>query len=356
MVHRDLKPANVMVDEEERPHITDFGLAKWTGDQSEMTLHGQLLGTPAYMAPEQARGDVGSVDRRTDVYALGVILYEMLTGRCPFSGEPATVIQAVVEQDPTSPRALEPRTPRNLETICLRAMEKEARRRYPSAQEMAVDLRRYLRGEPILSRRIGPLGRGWRWVRRHPAATAALLLAFASIAASITAAVLAGKNQELAGWQTIHQATEPAGAKVAYVPLDDVTGEPDLAKTIYASGQSPVELEVLPGDYHVVAVLADGRFHEVIRHVPDRAEGLLGAHNHRESKRRPDGTIVLPKIEIPSTPVSEGMAFMAGRNDFKMGVPGSSELPLHTRNVTSFYIASTEFTNSDYRKRRSKAA
>src|SRR5262249_155771 len=150
---------NIIVDQSGEPHITDFGLAKWTHDTRDLTMEGELLGTISYMAPEQARGQAARVDRRADVYALGVLLYEMLTRKVPFRGEAAEVIQAILFVEPVAPSSAVPRVPRDLETICLKALEKDPSSRYSTAQEMAVDLRRFLRRDPIVARRVNPVQR-----------------------------------------------------------------------------------------------------------------------------------------------------------------------------------------------------
>jgi RNA polymerase sigma factor (sigma-70 family) len=176
ILHRDLKPSNVLIDAHGQPHVTDFGLAKRLQGDSRLTGSEQILGTPAYMPPEQARGERGQVGFASDVYSLGAILYELLTGRPPFRGEsPVATIRQVLESEPLSPRRLNPAVSRDLETICLRCLVKEPARRYTSAQALADDLRRLLVGEPIRARRITAIERSVKWARRRP--TIAALLA-----------------------------------------------------------------------------------------------------------------------------------------------------------------------------------
>ena len=156
VIHRDIKPANILIDKSGQPRITDFGLAKKVQGESGLTASGQIMGTPSYMAPEQARGDHGKVGLSADVYAVGATLYCMLTGRPPFQA--ATAIETVlmvISEEPVPPRRLNPSVPRDLETIALKCLRKDPSRRYPTAGALAEDLRRYLRGEPILARPVG---------------------------------------------------------------------------------------------------------------------------------------------------------------------------------------------------------
>jgi serine/threonine-protein kinase len=176
IVHRDLKPSNVLLTSDGMPKVSDFGLARRIEDETGLTRTGAIVGTPSYMAPEQARGDGKAVGPATDVYALGAILYECLTGRPPFRAETATAtLQQVVSDDPAPPARLNPRVPRDLETICLKCLEKDPRRRYPTATALADDLRRFDRGEPIAARPAGWLERAAKLARRRP--TAAVLVA-----------------------------------------------------------------------------------------------------------------------------------------------------------------------------------
>ncbi len=169
ILHRDLKPSNVLIDAEDQPHVVDFGLARRLDGDSELTITGQVLGSPNYLPPEQATGQRVRVSRRTDVYALGATLYHLLTGRPPFQAESlAQTLDQVLHADPVSPRLLNPSVPRDLETICLKCLEKEPARRYPLAQVLADELGHFLAGEPIRARPLSLADKAWRWCRRKP--------------------------------------------------------------------------------------------------------------------------------------------------------------------------------------------
>lgn len=207
IVHRDLKPGNILLTPQGMPKVTDFGLAARVEGGHELTTTGQIIGTPAYMPPEQAMGKVNEVGPLSDVYALGAVLYTLLSGRPPFQAASLVeTIRQIIERDPPSPRVLNPGISRDLETICLKCLEKNPGNRYASAGELAEELRRFLAGEPIRARRIGPIARSWRWIKRKPLAAALAasvcgLVLFVSLAvmatrhASATAAVNSLNNQ-----------------------------------------------------------------------------------------------------------------------------------------------------------------
>jgi len=185
ILHRDIKPGNILLDQKGEPHLTDFGLARLVESESTVTRTLEVLGTPSYMAPEQAVGNNDVVSSVTDVYGLGAVLYQLLTGQPPFAGGTTyETIKLLLDTEPRPPRLLNAKIDRDLSTICLKCLEKDPKRRYSSALALAEDLERWLKHEPILARHTGIIGRSRKWVRRNPSSAllAACLVALAAAA------------------------------------------------------------------------------------------------------------------------------------------------------------------------------
>jgi WD40 repeat protein len=241
VLHRDLKPSNILLDAYDEPRVTDFGLAKVLDDAAELTLPGEVLGSPAFMAPEQAAGRAADVGPATDIYALGALLYHLTTGRPPFASDrPATVLRMVEQEDPVPPRRLNPTVPRDLETVIRRCLEKHPARRYPSAGALAEDLDRFLAGRPVTARPLSPLERAWRWSRRRKALTAALLL-LAALAAGSLLAALRIRQAEKAARENFHRAEQ----HLARARLSAYAGDMALADRAIEDGDLARTRELL---------------------------------------------------------------------------------------------------------------
>src|SRR5436309_3174251 len=216
ILHRDIKPGNILVDAKGEPHLTDFGLARLLETKSTVTHTMELLGTPSYMAPEQAVGNNARVSSATDIYGLGAVLYQLLTGHPPFAGGTTyETVRLVLETEPRQPRLSNPKIDRELSTICLKCLEKDPKRRYSSALALAEDLEHWLRHEPIRARHSSVFTRGRKWVRRNPAS--------AFLAVSLVALAAA------AGW--IIWKTEfirpPVTTGIAVLPFENLSADPE---------------------------------------------------------------------------------------------------------------------------------
>src|SRR5215813_2156132 len=223
ILHRDIKPGNILLDTKGEPHLTDFGLARLVESESSVTHTLDVLGTPSYMAPEQAVGNNAAISSVTDVYGLGAVLYQLLTGQPPFAGGTTyETIRLLCDTEPRQPRLLNPKIDQDLSTICLKSLEKDPNRRYSSALALAEDLERWLKHEPIQARRIGPFTRGKKWVRRNPsiAVMAAMLLALAAPLGVIV-------------WKT-EFSRSPVTTGIAVLPFENLSDEKE--HTAFADG------------------------------------------------------------------------------------------------------------------------
>jgi len=216
ILHRDIKPGNILLDKTGEPHLTDFGLARLVESESTVTRTLEVLGTPSYMAPEQAVGNNAQLTSATDVYGLGAVLYQLLTGHPPFTGGTTyETIKLLLDTEPRQPRLLNPKIDRDLSTICLKCLEKDPQRRYSSSLALAEDLEHWLKHEPIRAPRTGIVTRGSKWVRRNP--TTALLFAL-SLAFAATVGVIIWKSTSL---------PSPPSDGVAVLPFVDLSPAKD---------------------------------------------------------------------------------------------------------------------------------
>src|SRR6266699_2068970 len=258
ILHRDIKPGNILLDVKGEPHLTDFGLARLVESESTVTRTLEVLGTPSYMAPEQAMGNNAAVSSATDVYGLGAVLYQLLTGHPPCAGGTTyETIKLVLDTEPRQPRLLNPKIDRELSTICLKCLEKDPKRRYSSALALAEDLERWLQHEPIRARRTGLFTRGKKWMRRNPT-IALLILSLAALAAAI-------------GWNVWKSefVPSPSATGIAVLPFEN-RGE-DKANAYFVDG---IQDEILTrlskiADLKVIARTSTQHYKSTPRNLPE---------------------------------------------------------------------------------------
>jgi serine/threonine protein kinase len=265
ILHRDIKPGNILLDKNGEPHLTDFGLARLLDTQSSVTRTTDVLGTPSYMAPEQAAGEHAKISKATDVYGLGAVLYQLLTGHPPFAGGTSyQTIRLLLDTEPRQPRFWNRKIARDLSTMCLKCLEKDPQGRYSSALALAEDLEHWLRHEPIRAHRTGIFTRGRKWVRRNPISA---LLAASLIA--LTAAI---------GWNVWKSEPGPDNIGslkgIAVLPFENLSTDPD--SSYFAAG---IQQEVLTrlasiGDLKVISRSSTLRYQSKPRYLGEIAKQL----------------------------------------------------------------------------------
>ncbi len=380
VIHRDLKPGNILLTSKGLLKISDFGLAKKTTDDSGLTKEGEVFGTYDYMSPEQARAEHHLVDHRADLYSLGVILYEMLTGQRPFTAKDPDFAKKLQFTAPLSPRAINPMVPEALAGVCLKCLEKSVMERYRSAEEIVDELRQWQSeraADNVANTIVAPVMRPNLHTALPPSMQSGPALApsasnptpgrsdtdpmgmapaespssgksisrrqvlLAGLGAGVAAA--AGFTfKYLPKPGNVRIVTDPPGAKIVVWGFHPTYGILDKEQYYPADGVSPVTLELPPGDYFVVADLGDGRFHEVMRRVPKDPRGLAPTVRHHGYKLVGD-VVELAPIQIPEAEVTQGMATFKGADQYQMGI-GNEGLHAHNRRIPSFLIDRTEVT------------
>jgi predicted Ser/Thr protein kinase len=403
IIHRDLKPSNILLDRHGHVYVTDFGLAIL--EQRLLQQSGNISGTPAYMAPEQIGGRTEVIDSRVDIWSLGVILYECLTGRRPFQAKSVeTLRQLVAMREPTPLRLLNEAVPKSLEEICLKCLAKRVADRYATCRDLAEALSLWAQSHlsavsgtgtssttyPLSGSTTAPLTpapvAGGSGSQSHPPlpgllprSRRGLVAAVVGVAALI--ALAAGgwldwrrpgglHSQEESGGsdpaaragvpaapvpptppQVVHTVvvqTTPPGARIVVYPLDRNYGFPAGAGRVEAAERSPATLKLKPGEYFVVAALDETRFHEVYRYVPQDPQSVRPqSYNHWLWSVQVDGSLVWPEITIPESEVSFGMGLFTGSPRFRMGQALSTTIPAHDRRIPPFYLDAREVTWGD---------
>ncbi len=314
IVHRDVKPANILIDSQGSPRLIDFGLARSLADDAALTADGTLLGTPAYTSPEQARGDLKAIGPASDQYSLGVVLYELLTGRVPFDGPVHTLVLQIVEQEPEHPRRLKPAIPRDLEVICLKCLAKDPAERYPSSGDLAADLGRWLAGELIAARQAPAWEAVWRWARRNrlvaslTGAVAVLMLAIAVVSAVAAWRVARDRAGMAQAYQqaVAQQQLRQKQARIAREQLEVVERQTQLAaeharEALAAQAQTRETMTELDAESKRLDELVQSREVQLQKIAQARQQGQLDEAEARRAKRAAAAANSEPRGTLPGS-------------------------------------------------------
>ncbi|MFN9719854.1 MAG: protein kinase domain-containing protein [Planctomycetota bacterium] len=360
VIHRDLKPGNILMDSKHQPHVSDFGLARNLSHEITVTCDGRIVGTPSYMSPEQASGRSEDVTRLADVWALGVMLYEMIVRKRPFAAtDSQSVLFRILTEDPEAPRSVRPDIPEDLQTIILKALQKVPSDRYASAVEFGNDLQRLLDNKPIIARPTSRVRRLIKWGQRNrPLAVASAACGALSVLTVVLTITGALRNDESVVAYPVEIECSLNGDSVtpdqrirwAVLPIDPETRIP-VEDKIVRSDEALFEGNLVPGEYLFVVDAEGFGFHEVYRTIPDTPQTINSQVDHQSVTLLPGSTLKLPTIRIlPSESVIAGMSRIPG-GIFEMGDQEVSR-QAHRREVESFWIDEKEVSVAQYRSFR----
>jgi serine/threonine protein kinase/WD40 repeat protein len=351
IVHRDVKPANIMVSSDGKPHIADFGIAKKISTEATISTEGRIMGTARYMSPEQASGKTQETDHRSDIYAIGVMLFEMLTGDVPFRGNVRAVLHNKIFEEAPSPRSLNSNVPKDLETICLRCLERDPQRRFDTAKVLADELRRFASGEPIQARPVSSVERMWRWCRRRPAVSllaSALTIALVVGVSGISLLAWRASRDAVATQQALYRAQmnlcteylergDVAGVQQTLDRFtdDDLPDVPDFAWRFFDQSLRPYQRIVNQGEQvEDVAVSQDGELF-----AASGGTARIRVWQNREQSGEPHGEGERPPVILTAKSVVHCLAFSPTTNQlaagcadgvFRVWNPSRSETPIQS--------------------------
>lgn len=375
LIHRDIKPANIVLDADLEPRLSDFGLAVSSVELQRTSP--EFAGTVPYMSPEQSAPDVDRISLRSDIYSLGAVLYELLTGRVPHQAENLlTICWKIQNEPPVPPRVINPAVPEVLQAVCLKCLQKNPDDRYATAEDLAVELEKVLVPTSNSTEEFADAspglgsGRSLRRTRMTRIGLAIALMVTTAVGLTLILSIPGrdatqrdGKDHTKSGQSNLAIAsnpvdvtfpvrvlTNPAGARIVVYPIEDRYGLPDGLRRVEGKARSPVEMDLSPGLYLVVAAVNDDVFHEVFRTVPKSPGGLQQSYRHR-SVRQVGSVLEWPEITIPNTRnEADDMGYFDGSADFAMGLDGNRQIPLHHRRLPPFWLESHEVTFADYRR------
>ncbi|MCA8997990.1 MAG: protein kinase, partial [Planctomycetaceae bacterium] len=360
VVHRDIKPSNILIDKSGNVLLADFGLARQTDLLSTIGGPGRVMGTWPYMSPEQITGQ--EINHLADIYSLGVVLYQLLAGRRPYRGTQDEIKNGILKGNAPDPRTINPEIPEDLANICMKAIARNPLRRFQTAAEFQEALRRHSLGDTVLISPPTPWERFYDGFQLNRQATilgsavtalcllflTVILIQYWAIEGGQAAIVPVPAGSEPIADVPITITTEPPGAKLVFHPISQKTGRPEPENRIVPEIPAPVELTLKSGDYLVVGVWPDGRFHEVYRHVPWANENSAQAgYNHFFWRKQSDGRIKLPSIEVPPEDVTSGMVQIDGAANFPLA-PQFPIDPAKKYRIPTFYIDPREYTQGDF--------